>query len=145
MKEKIFHVNYIIDGILSVIPTKMIFEQLNEDEIQSIHFELDLGNRQFVSNSSDVTELAIVNFQQILPSNINIACCESCRHGNFCPFGDNDNEVFCFKDLSFSNKMDVCDFFNNNYPEDRIRKLLDYCTDYKSITNEYYTYNDWGL
>ena len=121
MKEKIFHVNYIIDGILSVIPTKIIFEKLNEDELQSIHFELDLGNRQFVSNSSNVAELAIVNFQQILSSNINIACCESCRYGNFCPYGDNENEIFCFKYVSFSNKMDVCDFFSNNiYPEDKI-------------------------
>lgn len=154
MKENILNVNYIIDGILSVIPTKMIYEKSNKDEIKNIHYEINFENYCFKSNTYDDTEFAIKNLQQVLPQNISIACCQSCRHGNFCPYGDNDNEMFCLKDMIYNNKSDVCEIFDTceNYSKNydflrtRRRKLLDFCTDYKPISyNEYYTYNDWGL
>lgn len=148
LKVRILHVNYIIDGILSVVPTRMFYEQSNEDEIQNIHYEVQLNNHRFLSKSSDVTESAITHLQRELPINISIACCQSCRHGNFCPYGDNDDEVFCLKDKTLNNREDVVGFFSKQDKSfgERSRKLLDFCSDYKPIShNEYYTYNDWGL
>lgn len=147
MKERILKVNYLIDGILSVIPTKVIYKKSDKNEIENIHYEVILENKIVVSEASDVTELAIINLQKVLPSNISIACCQSCRYGNFCPYGDYDNEVFCLKDMKPNDKNEVCDFFTEN--QDSLgsmrRKLLDFCKDYKPIShNEYFTYNDWG-
>lgn len=146
LEEKIFYVNYIIDGIVSVIPTRAMYEQVGKGDDPRIKIELTYEGHNFLSSESESTEHAILNLKQILPSNINIAGCVSCKHGNYCPYGDLDNEIFCFKDISFSNKMDVCDFFSNNsHIENRSRQLFDFCTDYKPITDEYFTYNDWGL
>ncbi|GAA0180860.1 hypothetical protein SH2C18_34800 [Clostridium sediminicola] len=148
MKEYTLNVNYIIDDILSVIPTKVIYQQSNKNEIQNIHYEINFENHRFISNASDDTEFAIINLQRVIPPNISIACCQSCRHGNFCPYGDNDNEIFCLKNMIFNNKSEICKIFTEDYDvlRKRSRKLLDFCTDYKPIShNVYYTYNDWGL
>jgi len=148
LKETILYVNYIIDGILLTIQTKMIYEQTNEDELQDIHYAINWKNDHFISRASSITEGAVINLQNALPSNISVACCQSCRHGNFCPYGDQDNEIFCLKDMIFNNKSEVCDFFseNRNSLNSRSRRLLEFCTDYKPIShNEYYTYNDWML
>lgn len=146
MKESILYVNYIIDGMLSAIPTKMIYEESNENEIKNIRYEINLKNRHFVSDASDATEYAIINLQRVLPPNISIACCQSCRHGNFCPYGDYDNEIFCLKDMTANNKEDVCKLFSEKFDllDTKKRKLLDICINYKPISDdEYYTYNNW--
>ncbi|MCH1627511.1 hypothetical protein [Fredinandcohnia quinoae] len=148
MKVETLKVNYIIDEKLSVKPTKMIVEQLDQDEKQNIHFEVHFNNRHFQSKPSDSTEYAIKYLQRKLPDNINIACCQSCGHGNFNPFGDMENEVFCLKDKTPSNKADVVEIFSNQDKtfKTRSRKLLDFCKDYQTIShNEKYTYNDWDL
>ncbi len=145
MKEEVVSVNYIIDGVISVIPTKMIYEQSCEEEIQYIQYELSYEDKNIISKSSSMIEFAVISLQRALPSNVKIACCQSCRHGSFCPFGDMENEIFCLKDVSPNNKAEVCDIFSKeiNSLNKRSRKLLDFCTDYKPLTSEYYTYNDW--
>lgn len=149
MKKIILNVNYIIDGKLTVLQTKMIYEQLIQDEMRGIHFEINFGDYNFISNTISDIELAIINLQKELPSNIKIGCCLSCRYGNFCPFGGNENEIYCLKDITPNNKRDVCNLFSENDIKIRSiastqRKLLDYCKDYKIISDDgYYTYNDW--
>ncbi|AFS78175.1 hypothetical protein Curi_c11620 [Gottschalkia acidurici 9a] len=146
LKEKILYVNYLIDSILLKIPTKMIYEQSLENEFKNIHYEIYLENHYFISEVSDNTEFAIKNLQKVMPANVRVACCQSCRYGNFCPYGDNDNEIFCFKGIEVNNKDDVCKFFssNNECYKARSRELLDFCSNYEPISyNEHYTYNDW--
>ncbi|MFJ5714280.1 hypothetical protein [Neobacillus sp. NPDC093127] len=148
MKVDTLNVNYIIDGTLKVKPTKMFYEQLDEDKMQNIHFKIQLNNQHIYSNSSNSTEYAIKYLQKELPDNISIACCQSCRHGNFNPYGDMENQVFCLKDKTPRNRDEVVEIFSKQDKslERRIRKLLDFCKDYKPISpNEKYTYNDWGL
>jgi hypothetical protein len=147
VEESVLQVSYIIDGILTVIPTKVICELSDENELQKVHYEVIWKNNTIISKACSDTEFAIVKLQEVLPPNISIACCQSCRHGNFCPFGDCDNEIFCFKDMTPNDKSDVCEFFLGNQDSlgVRSRKLLGFCKDYKPICpNEYYTYNDWG-
>lgn len=146
LKEETLIVHYIIDGILKEVPTIMFYEQSDEEEIRNIHYEVDFRNQQLISNSADDTEFAVKNLKRVLSPNIMIACCQSCRHGNFNPYGDNDNEIFCLKDITYNNKMDVCGIFAEKYDLliMRKRKLLDFCIKYIPISDkEDYTYNDW--
>ncbi|MFJ7935532.1 hypothetical protein [Sporosarcina sp. NPDC096371] len=148
MKVDTLNVNYIIDGKITVIPTKMFYEQLDEDELQNIGFEVKVNNHQIQSKLSSSIEYAVKYLQKELPDNIGIACCQSCRHGNFNPFGDLENEIFCLKDKTLLNRDDAVKTFSKRDKSfgTRSRKLLDFCKDYKPISeNEKYTYNDWGL
>ncbi|MCR3759771.1 hypothetical protein KYB31_12385 [Clostridium felsineum] len=143
MNKVDLNVNYVVDGILTVISTTMLYEQSNDEEIQNIYFELNLGELNIKSKVCTDTEYAIKHLQKSLPSNIKLVCCQSCRYGNFCPFGDSDNEIFCFKYITINSKSDLCEYFSRNekFNNKRSRKLLDYCTEYRPIShNEYYTY-----
>ncbi|MEK5400188.1 hypothetical protein [Paenibacillus sp. FSL K6-2859] len=148
MKVETLYVNYIIDGKPKVIPTKMFYEELSDGEMRNIRFEVQLNNICIQSKSTDSTEYAIKYLQKEISDNIVIACCQSCRHGNYNPFGDNENQIFCFEDLNPSDKDEVVKIFitwDRSF-ETRSRKLLDFCRDFKPVShNEKYTYNDWGL
>lgn len=81
----------------------------------------------------------------------NTKCCQTCRYGNYCPFGDNEDEIFCLNGFDVKNKEDVCNLteFSEKGESIRIersRKLLDHCEKYKPINHKkYYTYNDFGI
>lgn len=150
MNTKVININYIIDGDMTVVPTKMFYIESTSDnyDYEKIYFEFNYRKSNIISAFCESTDLAIVHLQKALSDNIHIACCQSCKHGNFCPFGNEDNEIFCFKDRKPNNKRDVCGYFASEDGwidnKKRLRKLLDYCKDYKPINNdEYYTYNDW--
>ena len=146
MKIDILNVHYIIDGKTTIQPTKMFYETLDEDEIQNVHFEVQLNNQHIHSKLHSVAECAVKNLQKVLPDDVRIACCQSCIHGNFNPFGDLENEIFCLKDMSLKNQVDVVNYFAKQTFYKRSRKLLDFCQDYKPIDDdEKYTYNDWDL
>lgn len=147
MKVGTINVNYIIDGSITVIPTKMFYEQIEERESQNIRFEVNVKNHLIKSKLSNAFEYAVKYLQKELPDDIGIACCQSCLHGNFNPFGELENEIFCLKDKTLLNLDDVINTFSKQDIsfETRSRKLLHFCKDYKPISNnEKYTYNDWG-
>ena len=146
LKENILEVNYIIDGSLSVILTKVICEKHHKSEIQRIYYVIKGKGLNIVSETSGDTESSIVKLQKSLPQNTSIACCQSCKNGSFCPYGDNDNEIFCLKDMSINDRDDVCEFFTTNHDlvRSRSRKLIEFCKDYESICDaKHYTYNNW--
>lgn len=146
MKEHTVNVHYITDGKMSVLPTKILYKQIDEDEFRNIHCKISINNDYIQSKESSSFEVAIRYLQKELPNNIRIACCQSCQHGNFNPFGDVENEIFCLKEVPLQNPDDVVNFFCEQFTtyHKRSRKLLDYCTDYKPIcAAEKYTYNDW--
>ena len=102
------------------------------------------GVEYISSREFEIMEFAVIDFQKALPKNIQIAGCQACRHGNFCPYGDNENEIYCLKDYQPKNKMDVADIINN----DKIfalpkHELLYCCEEYQKIDETYYNYNDW--
>lgn len=147
VEENILQVNYIIDGILTTIQTEVISERSDENEIQKIHYEVICEGNYIISETCSDTELSIVKLQQVLPGNTSIACYQSCRYGNFCPFGDCDNEIFCLRDMMSNDRNGICEFFSENGDllEVKSRRLLDFCKEYKPIAyNEVYTYNDWS-
>jgi len=152
VNKVVLNVNYIVDGILTVIPTTMFYEEvykdINDEEIPNVNFEINLGQGNIKSKLCYNIENAIINLQKSLPSNIKLACCQSCRYGNFCPFGNKDNEIFCFSDTVIKSKLHLCDYFSkeNKFCDDRKKKLLEFCTEFKPVSvDEYYSYNDWDL
>lgn len=79
-----------------------------------------------------------------LPNDIKIACCTTCCHGNMCPYGITENQLFCTKDLKITSKEDVCKLFDQADPfEERAVASLDYCDDFVYQRDDYFTYNDY--
>ena len=99
------------------------------------------------SQEFDVMEFAIIDFQKVLPKNIKIICCQTCRHGNFCRYGNDENKIFCLIDYSPKDKMDVAEIFSK-WVQGKIdlqkNELFHCCEKYQKINNDYYTYNDWN-
>ena len=92
---------------------------------------------------------AIIDLQGQLPNNIQIACCHSCEHGNFCPYGNAGNKIYCFKNYSLQNYNDVYNIFDswamNGFDNDMlpINELLHWCELYKNVARDSYSYNSW--
>ena len=79
-----------------------------------------------------------------LTADVKLACCTTCRHGNMCPYGMTENQLFCTKDIPINSKEDVCNLFDQTDPfEERSVASLDYCDDFAYQSDEYYTYNDY--
>ncbi|MDF2856987.1 MAG: hypothetical protein K0Q87_2838 [Neobacillus sp.] len=126
----------------------MFYERVEEDEFRKVHFEVEVEKQHVQSKKSDIMEVAIKNLQKALPANIRLAGCISCKHGNFNPFGDVENEIFCLKDKTLHNREDVVEIFSNQVESmsPRSRSLLDFCKEFEPIAKiGKYTYNDWEI
>ena len=86
----------------------------------------------------------IADLQTKLPIDVKLACCMTCRHGNMCPYGNIENELFCTKDITITSKEDMLDLFDQTNPfEERAVASLDFCEDFVYQSDDYYTYNDY--
>ena len=86
----------------------------------------------------------IADLQTKLPNDVKLACCMTCRHGNMCPYGNIENELFCTKDITITSKEDMLDLFDQTNPfEERAVASLDFCEDFVYQSDDYYTYNDY--
>ena len=86
----------------------------------------------------------LADLQMKLPENVKFACCMTCRHGNMCPYGNAENQLFCTKDKIITSKEDMCNLFDQTDPYDeRVVASLDYCDDFIYQSDDYYTYNDY--
>ena len=144
LNEQIIPVNYVIEEQLQVIPTKVSYVYI-EDELKTIRYEVTIKGKRFISKAADVTEYGIKNLQKSLPETIKIVSCQTCRYGHFNPYGDNDNEIFCLKDIQPHNLVELREIFSTGADlENRKRHLLDYCSKYRPISlKDCFTYNDW--
>lgn len=88
---------------------------------------------------------AFADLQNNLPEYVQIKCCLTCRHGNFCPVGNSLDEVFCTKDVEIKEIRDLW-FYTEDEAErrKRSRKYTCFCETYCVQTEEYFTYNDFG-
>jgi len=80
------------------------------------------------------------DLQTKLPEDVKIACCMTCRHGNFCPYGNQENQLFCTKGLDITedsiNGPSVCSV-------ERAVTAFDVCRDFVYQSDAFYTYNDY--
>lgn len=87
---------------------------------------------------------AFADLQGQLPDDIKIACCMTCCHGNMCPYGNYENQLFCTKDITIDSKDDMLKLFDETDPfEERIVASIDYCNDFVYQNDDCYTYNDY--
>jgi len=108
-------------------------------------FEVTIDDIKYTFHNNTM-EIVIVLLQKQLPHNVKITCCQTCRHGNFCPFGDQEDEIFCLIDYSPKNKSDVVEIFIR-YSEGDValpsNRLLYKCENYQEVIDSYYSYNEW--
>lgn len=87
---------------------------------------------------------AIADLQNKLPDGVILKCCVACQHGNMCPVGSNENEVFCLKDILPKEKSDLFYYTENRVErEKRSRKYFDSCNHFDLQSKKHYTYNDY--
>ena len=86
----------------------------------------------------------LADLQMKLPKDVKLACCMTCRHGNMCPYGNKENELFCTKDITITSKGDMLDLFDQTNPfEERAVASLNFCEDFAYQSDDYYTYSDY--
>gem|GEM_PF-1554227 len=101
------------------------------------------------SNTKEFTEIdeAVIDLQKQMLPDIQIVCCQACKYGNFCPFGNAQNEIVCLKSYPPKNKIDLAKIFHSALILDTElpkSELLSWCESYEKIDNNYFTYNDWN-
>jgi len=135
-----------VDGILKTCQIeKTILGYNEEEELDNLVLKTVVDGVEY-ANTKEFSEIeyAIVDLQKQLPDNIQVACCLSCKYGNFCPYGNAQNEIFCLINFSPKNKVDVIDIFDSIGNENNIiKELLFWCERYQIADAAYYTYNDW--
>ena len=86
----------------------------------------------------------LADLQTKLPKDVTLACCMTCCHGNMCPYGNEENQLICTKDITITSKEDMLDLFDQTDPfEERAVASLDFCEDFVYQSDNYYTYNDY--
>ena len=87
---------------------------------------------------------AFAGLQAKLPSNTQLACCMTCRHGNMCPYGTDKNQLFCTKDVQLTSKDDVIELIDKDASFfERAVSSTNCCDDFVYQCDDYYTYNDY--
>ncbi len=86
----------------------------------------------------------LADLQTKLPKDVTLACCMTCRHGNMCPYGNEENQLICTKGITITSKEDMLNLFDQTDPfEERAVTSLDICEDFVCQSDDYYTYNDY--
>ncbi len=95
-----------------------------------------------LSLRAETTEDALILLEKRLPQGWHIRSCLSCRYGNFCPVGNEDNEIFCITDFTPKDARDLWPVAEDEAQrQNRSRTLFDCCDRYAPLTTGYYTYN----
>ena len=112
--------------------------QFDEDtEIDKFSMFID-GEKLELTGS---TESIFMELSKILKDKYEIHSCYTCRYGNFCPYGDQDNEIFCINDFEPKCKEDVLFIFQDEEEmKKRKRTLFDICSGFKHCSDDYWTY-----
>ena len=88
---------------------------------------------------------AFADLQRKLPGNVQLACCMTCRHGNMCPYGNKENQIFCTKDVLISSKYAIIELMDNKGFDsffEREVSSINYCDDFVYQSDDSYTYNN---
>lgn len=128
-----------------IVPVKIIYDS-NED-ITNPKSQITLSYDGVEYKGTGIDYLwtdTLADLQTQLPEDVKIACCMTCRHGNMCPYGNVENQLFCTKDLKITSKEDMCNLFDQTNPfEKRVVASFDYCDDFIYQSDDCYTYNDY--
>ena len=127
------------------VPVEITYEDKEIVTNPKSQISLIYGGVEYVGNGTDYLWAdALADLERKLPKDVKIACCMTCRYGNMCPYGNEENVLFCTKDLTITSKEDMISLFNETNPfEERSVASFDYCDDFSFQCDYYYTYNDY--
>lgn len=139
---------------MSVLKTeKYLLHLKSSDEIITVdtEYQFDEDNNiakvklfvdeKLIEVSGDGTESVFRKLSKALPDGCEIYSCYTCRYGNFCPYGDQDNEIFCINDFEPKRKEDILYIFQDRAEmEKRSRTLFSVCSRFQLFGNDYWTY-----
>ena len=98
-------------------------------------------DENIIEVSGDCAESVFRKLSSKLSDIYEIHSCYTCRYGNFCPCGDQDNEIFCINDFEPKRKLDLFFIYEDiEERKKRSRTLFDVCENFKSCSDDYYTY-----
>ena len=124
-----------------VAPAKLEYDD-GEDKLSKITVIYN-GTEYRSYGKEYALEDTFANLQRELPSDVKLACCMTCKHGNMCPFGNAKTDIFCMKDIVVKNKTELCDVFgkeNDTYNKHSVASF-GYCNNFVYQSDDYYTYN----
>ena len=129
------------------VPTQIIYERDDDTALLSSEIHLTYNGIHYCGKGTDYLWTdTFANLQKQLPDDVTVACCMTCRHGNLCPYGNEQNQLFCLKDTVVHNKEDVLALFDNDDIYDKgSLPCCHYCADFEAQSKEYYTYNDYAF
>ncbi len=111
------------------------------------HYQVSIlyKKKLYQSRKEEYTEKAFAELQKKLPEGVSIKCCLTCAHGNLCPYGNIEYEIFCIKDHILQEKLDLIDLMDQEDHDFLLRSRLitDLCDDFTEQNDEHYTYNDY--
>lgn len=125
--------------------TQIVYDDAENSANPSSEITLCYNGNEYKGNGTDYLWTdTFADLETKLPADVRLACCMTCRHGNMCPYGNSENELFCTKDIRINSKEDMCNLFDQTNPfEERSVASLDSCDDFVYQSDEYYTYNDY--
>lgn len=113
------------------------------DQLRRVMVVLTVNGDEYIGLSDD-TEYALYDLANRLPEGCTLRCCLSCRHGHFCPVGDEDNELFCVTDFEPRRKSDLYHVTEDEQERAaRSRTLFHVCEGWEPQSDETYTYSEY--
>ena len=128
-----------------VAPIQIVFDDAEVISKPSSEITLYYNGNEYRGNGTDYLWTdTLADLEMKLPTDVKLACCMTCRHGNMCPYGNTENQLFCTKDIRITSKEDMCNLFDRTNPfEERSVASFDFCDAFVYQIDEYYTYNDY--
>ena len=110
-----------------------------------VRLRMAVAGTQIDTGFVDSMESAVDALQRALPPGAAVSCCRSCAHGNFCPVGDAEDEIFCMADIAPRTIRDIWRVTEDEAErEKRARRLLLFCDRWRENDESLYGYNDWN-
>ncbi|MBE6638697.1 MAG: hypothetical protein E7616_04485 [Ruminococcaceae bacterium] len=145
MKKTIHeHITLLSPTDIIVVPIQINYDD-GEEAITTVEINLTYDGVKYQGRGTDYLWVdAFADLQSKLPHNIKLACCMTCRHGNMCPYGNKDNQLFCTKDITIASKDDMIKLIDEDSSFlGRAVASIHYCKDFIYQTDDCYTYNDY--
>ncbi len=127
-----------------IVPFQINYDD-GEDAVTPVEMNLTYNGALYQGKGTDYLWVdAFADLQIKLPHNIKLACCMTCRHGNMCPYGNTENQLFCTKDITIASKDDMIKLIDEDSSFlGRAVASIHYCKDFIYQSDDCYTYNDY--
>ena len=93
------HITLLSPTDIIIAPIQINYDN-DEDVANPVEINLTYNGVIYQGKGTDHLWVdAFADLQNRLPHGIKLACCMTCRHGNMCPYGNRENQLFCTRDL----------------------------------------------